>query len=67
MRIGNKSGLMGNINMLSNGSNDATKFVNDYSSMILEAKSKTTKGKGLKILTPQHKLQRFLIALAQVK
>ena len=53
--------------MLSNGSNDATKFVNDYSSMILEAKRKTTKGKGLKILTPQHKLQRFLIALAQAK
>ena len=31
------------------------------------AKQNETKGKGLKILTPKQKLQRLLIALAQVK
>ena len=32
---------MANINKLFNGRSDAIKFVNDYSSMILEAKRKT--------------------------
>ena len=32
-----------------------------------EAKLKATKGTGLKILTPKKMLQRFPIALAQVK
>ena len=32
-----------------------------------EAKNQTTKGKGLKILTPKQLLQRLPIALAQVK
>ena len=37
--------------------------------MVLDAtyKSKQTKGKGLKILTPKQMLQRLPIALAQVK
>ena len=35
--------------------------------MILEAKRKPTKGKGLKILTPKQMLQRLPIALAQAK
>ena len=35
--------------------------------MISEAKTKATKGAGLKILTPKQMLQRLPIALAQVK
>ena len=35
--------------------------------MVSEAKSQTTKVKGLKILTPKQFLQRLPIALAQVK
>ena len=35
--------------------------------MVSEAKNKTTKGTGPKILTPKHMLQRLPIALAQVK
>ena len=35
--------------------------------MVSEAKSKATKGAGLKILTPKQILQRLQIALAQVK
>ena len=56
-----------NINMLFNGRNDAIKFMEDYSSMILEAKRKTIEGKGLKILTPKQMLPRLSIALAEVK
>ena len=43
------------------------KFYDDYSSMISEAKTKATKGAGLKILTPKQMLQRLPIALPQVK
>ena len=43
------------------------KLVNDYSSIMSEAKCKTKYGEGLKILTPKQMLQRFPIALAQVK
>ena len=46
---------------------DAIKFNDDYSLMMSEAKTKVTKGTGLKILTPKHMLQRLPIALAQVK
>ena len=57
--------------MLFNGINDALKFVDDCSSMILEAKRKAaeepTKGKGLKILTPKQMLQILPIVLTQVK
>ena len=47
--------------------NEAIKFYDDYSSMVSEAKTKATKGIGLKILTPKQMLQRLPIALAQVK
>ena len=62
---------MSDINRLFNGRNDAIKFIQGYSSMILEAKKKAeeepTTGEGLKILTPKQMLQRLSIALAQVK
>ena len=66
MKVQNKKTLA-NVNMLLNGRNDATKFVEDYGSMILEAKRKVTEGKGLKILTSKQMLQRLPIALAEVK
>ena len=47
--------------------NELIKFFDDYSSMVPEAKTKATKGIGLKILTPKQMLQRLPIALAQVK
>ena len=57
--------------MLYKARNEAIKFFDKYSSMVSEAKNKaknqTTKGKGLKILTPKQLLQRLSIALAQVK
>ena len=59
--------------MLSNGRNDATNCIEDYGSMILEAKTKAAEelkeqdGTELKILTPKQLLQRLPIALAQVK
>ena len=43
------------------------KLLNDYSSIVSEAKHKAKYGKGLKILTPQQMLQTLPIALAQVK
>ena len=59
--------MLANINMLFNRRNDAIKFVEDYGSMILEAKRKATEGKGFKILTSKQILERFPIALVQVK
>ena len=55
--------------MLYKARNEAIKFCDDYSSMISEAKakSKTTKGTGLKTFSPKQMLQRLPIALAQVK
>ena len=55
--------------MLYNARNDAIKFIEDYSSMILEAKqlAREQEGTGLKILTPNQMLKRLPIALAQVK
>ena len=53
--------------MFFNGRNDAIRFLEDYGSMILEAKGKSNEGKGLKILTSKQMLQRLPIALAQVK
>ena len=53
--------------MLYKARNKAIKFLDDYSSMVSEAKSKATKGAGLRISTPKQILQRFQIALAQVK
>ena len=56
-----------NIEMLYKARNETIKFHDDYSLMMSEAKTKTTKGTGLKILTPKQMLQRLPIALAQVK
>ena len=53
--------------MVFNRKNDAIKFVNDYSLMIFVAKRKAVKRERLKILTLKQILQRFPIALAQVK
>ena len=56
-----------NIEMLYKARNEATKFYDDYSLMMSEAKAEASKGRGLKILTPKQMLQRLPIALAQVK
>ena len=58
-----------NINMLCNARNDAIKFIEEYGSMILEAKklAREQEGTGLKKLTPNQMLKRLPIALAQVK
>ena len=46
----------------------AIKFIEDYGSMILDAKRIVKQeGKGLKILTPNQMLKRLPIALAQIK
>ena len=52
--------------MLYNARNDAIKFIEDYGSMVLEAKKLARKqeGTGLKILTPNQMLKRLPIALA---
>ena len=53
--------------MLYKARNEAIKFYGDYSLIVSEAKTKATKGRELKILTPKQMLQRLPIALAQVK
>ena len=55
--------------MLYNARNDAIKCIEDYGSMILEAKklAREHEGTGLKILTPNQMLKRLPVALAQVK
>ena len=42
--------------MLYKARNEAITFYNDYSLMMSEAKTKATKGRGLKILTPKQML-----------
>ena len=42
-------------------------FFDNYFSMVFEVKLKATKGRGIKILTPEQMLQRLPRALAQVK
>ena len=72
-RKGNKSAnqknTLANINIHFNTRNSVIKFIEDYSSMILEAKklAKEQEGTGLKILTPNQMLKRLPIALAQIK
>ena len=73
-RKGNKNPIqrktLSNIENHFNARNSAIKFIEDYGSMILEAKrlaKEEQEGKGLKILTPNQMLKRLLIALAQVK
>ena len=71
IKKGNKSkdqkNTLFNVEMLYKARNEAIKFYDDYSLMMSEAKTKATKGTGLKILTPKQMLQRLPIALAQVK
>ena len=73
IRKGNKNAeqrkSLANINMLYNARNSAIKFIEDYGSMILEAKklAREQEGTGLKILTPNQMLKRLPIALAQLK
>ena len=73
IRKGNKSAnqkrTLANINILFNARDNAIKFYEDYSSMILEARklAREQQGKGPKILTPNQMLKRLPIALAQIK
>ena len=55
--------------MFYNAREEAMNFIEDYGSMILEAKklAREHEGTGLKILTPNQMLKRLPIALAQVK
>ena len=62
------------INNIENFYNSREKVINFFSDYIeilsdanYDAKSKATEGTGLKILTPKQMLQRYPIALAQVK
>ena len=65
----NQKNTLANINIHFNARNSAIKFIEDYGSMILEAKklAKEQEGTGLKILTSSQMLKRLPIALAQVK
>ena len=73
IRRGNKSNnqmrTLANINIHYNARDSAIKFIEDYSSVSLEAKklAKEQEGTGLKILTPNQILKRLPIALAQIK
>ena len=73
MRKGNKNDnqkrTLANINILFNARNNAIKFIEDYGSMILDAKklAREQEGTGFKILTPNQMLKRLPIALAQIK
>ena len=72
IRKGNKSAnqkrTLANVNIFFNARDNATKFIEDYGSMILEAKRLAKQeGEGLKILTPNQMLKRLPIALAQIK
>ena len=55
------------INILFTARNNTIKFIDDYSSMILEAKRLAKHGTRLKILTTKQMLIRSSIALAQIK
>ena len=81
IRKGNKNGnqkrTLANINMFYNARDNAIKFIEDYGSMIFEARrlaKEEQKGTGtnkmserVKIVTPNQMLKRLPIALAQVK
>ena len=60
---------MSNIENYFNARESAIKLIEDYGSMILEAKklAREREGTGLKIITPSQMLKRLPIALAQVK
>ena len=63
----NQGNTLANIKRIFNGRKDTIKFVEDYGSMILEAKKKaaeqSTKGTGLKILTHKHCLKDYRLLL----
>ena len=73
IRKGNKNvqqrQILANLNMFYNAREEAIKFIEDYGSMVLEAKklAREQEGTGLKILTPNQMLKRLPIVLAQVK
>ena len=73
IRRGNKNAsqkrTLANINILFNARDNVIKYIEDYSSMILQAKklAREQEGEGLKILTPNQMLKRLPIALAQIK
>ena len=74
IRKGNKNPIqrktLSNIENHFNARNSAIKFIEDYGSMIPEAKrlaKEEQEAKGLKILTPNQMLKRLPIALAQIK
>ena len=61
---------LSNIENHFNARESTIKFIEDYGSMILEARKlarEDQKGEGIKILTPNQMLKRLPIALAQVK
>ena len=53
--------------MLYKARGEATKFYDDYSLMVSEAKHKARETTGLKMLRPNQMLPRLAIALAQLK
>ena len=64
----NKKKTLANINIHFNARNNAIKFIEDYGSMILEAKKLARQeSEVLKILTPNQMLKRLPIALVQIK
>ena len=64
----NQKKTLANTNIHFNARNNAIKFIEDYGSMILEAKKLARQeGERLKILTPNQMLKRLPIALAQIK
>ena len=64
----NQKKVLASINIHFNARNNAIKFIEDYGSMIVEAKRLAKQeGTGLKILTPNQMLKRLPIALAQIK
>ena len=74
IRKGNKNAkqreTLANLNMLYNAREEAIKFIEDYGSMISDAKRmarEDQEGTGLKILTQNQMLKRLPKALAQVK
>ena len=73
IRKGHKNSVqkrtLSNIENHFNAREKAKKFIEDYGSMVLEARrlAKEQEGKRLKILTPNQMLKRLPIALAQVK
>ena len=64
----NQKRTLANIKIFINARDNAIKFIEDYSSMILEAKKLAKEQEGtVKILTPNQMLKRLPIALAQIK